>query len=119
MSINTQVHTNTNISSKQYIVIYKLFSSYGGKSTGTLSSLRYAKFMEFVSTSMQLLPENLPPTERALTFHAYRVHLQVSQWKALSLSLSLSPSLCLDCLNPLAWGWFQKDGIIAPVMTDK
>ena len=59
---------------------------------------------------MQLLPENLPPTERALTFHAYRVHLQVSQWKALSLSL--------DCLNPLEWG-FQKDGIIAPVMTDQ
>ena len=61
--------------------------------------------MESVSTSMQLLPENLPPTERALTFHAYRVHLQVAQWKALSL----------DCLNPLEWGWFQKDGIIAPV----
>ena len=75
----------------------------------TLSSLRYAKFMEFVSTSMQLLPETLPPTERALTFHAYRVHLQVSQRKALSY----------DCLNPLQWVWFQKDGIIAPVMTDQ
>ena len=65
--------------------------------------------MEFVSASMQLLPENLQPNERALTFHTYRVHLQLSQWKDLSL----------DCLNPLEWGWLQKDEIIAPVMTDQ
>lgn len=65
--------------------------------------------MESVSTSMRLLPENLPPTERAVVFHAYRVHLQVAQWKALSL----------DCLNPLEWGWLQKDGIITPVLTDQ
>ena len=28
-------------------------------------------------------------------------------------------SLSLDFLNPLERGWFQKDGIIAPVMTDQ
>jgi hypothetical protein len=65
--------------------------------------------MESVATSMHLQPENLPPTEQALMFHAYRVHVQVAQWKALSL----------DCLNPLEWGWTQKDGIMTPVMTDR
>lgn len=65
--------------------------------------------MESISTSMNLHPENLPPTERALIFHAYRVHAQVAQWKSLSL----------DCLNPLEWGWSLKDGMMTPVMTDQ
>ena len=83
--------------------------SYRGKSTDTLSSLRYATFMESVATSMHLKPENLPPTAHAPMFHAYRVHVQVAQWKALSL----------DCLNPLEYGWTQKDGIMTPAMTDQ
>ena len=64
--------------------------------------------MESVSTCMHLQPESLPPTEHALMFHAYRVHLQVAQWKTLSL----------NCLNPLEWGWSLKDGTMTPVMTD-
>ena len=65
--------------------------------------------MELVSTSMRLDPECLPPTERAMTFHAYRVHLQVAQWKTLDL----------DCLNPLKWGWYLKNRIMTPEKTDQ
>ena len=64
--------------------------------------------MESVSTCMHLQPESLPPTEQALMFHAYRVHLQVAQWKTLSLY----------CLNPLEWGWSMKDRTLTPEMTD-
>ena len=33
-----------------------------------------------------LNPENIPPTEDSETQHAYRVYLQVNQWKTLSNS---------------------------------
>ena len=82
--------------------------SYGGKSDDNLTSLRYAKFMEAVTTSLSLNPENLHPTERAIFFHVLRVHLQIAQWKLLDVS----------CLNPLEWGWKTTDPGLEPVKTD-
>ncbi len=51
---------------------------YGGKKSDSLNSLRYAKFMEMVTSSKSPLdPQKLPPTERAAYFHSLRVHLQI------------------------------------------
>ena len=51
---------------------------YGGKSCDTLSKLRYVNFMKMASTANKLLPEKLPPSERAAIHHSWRVYLQVS-----------------------------------------
>ena len=61
-----------------------------------------------MTSSNVILPENLPPTERATHYHALRVHLQVAQWKNLSLT----------CLDPKEWGWKEKNGVMEPVKTD-
>ena len=61
-----------------------------------------------VASSNVVNPDNLPPTERAAHFHALRVHLQVTQWKNLSLT----------CLNPKDWGWKEKNGVMIPTKTD-
>ena len=51
---------------------------YGGKAAVSLNSLRYAKYMEMVSTSKRAVdPQKPPPTERAAYFHSLRVYLQV------------------------------------------
>ena len=60
----------------------------------TLTALRHWKYIKMVISSNIVNPENLPPTERAAYFHALRVHLQVAQWKTLSLI----------CLEPKDWG---------------
>ena len=64
--------------------------------------------MEAVPTSLFLKHENLPPTERAIFFHALRVHLQVAQWKLMNV----------NCLNPLEWGRKTIDAGLEPVKTD-
>ncbi len=56
---------------------------FGGKREDSLNFLRYAKFLEMVSTSKAIDPQKLPPTERAAYFHSLRVHLQVVLWKEL------------------------------------
>ena len=61
-----------------------------------------------VTSSNVIQPENLPRTERATHYHALRVHLQVAQWKNLSLK----------CLDPKEWGWKEKNGVMEPVKTD-
>ena len=57
--------------------MHTLFSSYGGKKFDSLASIRYTKYIEMVTTSNVVEPDNLPPTERARYYHALRVHLQV------------------------------------------
>ena len=58
---------------------------YGGKQQDSLNGLRYAKFMEMVSSSKTSIdPQKLPPTERTAYFHYLRVHLQVIIWSNLS-----------------------------------
>ena len=73
-----------------------------------LVRLRQAKYMNMVTCSNVIQLENLPPTERTTHYHVLRVHLQVAQWKHLSLT----------CLDPKEWGWKQKIGVMEPVKTD-
>ena len=82
---------------------------YGGKQSDSLNNLRYAKFMEIVSSSKATLdPQKLPPTERAAFFHSLRVHLQVIPWKKLTNS----------DMDPKQWGWKLEGTVLVPVMTD-
>ena len=78
-----------------------------GKET-THSSLRHARFQQMVSENSKFQPESLPPTERAIVFHSFRVHLQTCIWKYLDL----------HCLDPLHWGWKMVDGKLLPIKTD-
>ena len=64
--------------------------------------------MNVMTPSSVIQPENLPPTERAKHYHTLRVHLQVAQWKDLSLT----------CLDPKEWGWKEKNVVMEPVKTD-
>ena len=82
--------------------------SYNGKVRDTSSSLRYARFMEAITTCSSLEPYILPPTERAIYYHSLRVHLQIILWKTLDI----------HCLNPSKWGWYQQDGVLKPVKID-
>ena len=66
-----------------------LYLSYGGKGHETLGRSCHAKYMDMVTSSNAIQPENLPPTESATHYHTSRVHLQVAKWKNLSLT-------CLD-----------------------
>jgi len=43
--------------------------------------------MQKIPTS-PVLPEKMPPTERAAFYHSLRVHLQVMQWTALNTSIT-------------------------------
>ena len=75
----------------------------------SLNGLRYAKYMEMVSTSKKSIdPQKLPPTERAAYFHSLRVHLQVILWFKLTN----------NDLDPMQWGWKLADTVLTPVLTD-
>ena len=53
---------------------------YGGTKTDTLTSLRYARYMTMMAKSNKVMPQRLPPTERATHYHSLRVHFQVGRW---------------------------------------
>ena len=57
----------------------------------------------------EILPEKLPPTERAAHYHSLRVHLQIIVW------LTFGNTNLEDSLE---WGWKLEDSILCPVMTD-
>jgi len=84
---------------KQYcfilILIFIKILRYGGETDGNLGKLRYHKFLENSTSKKAHDPASLPPTEDAAKYHAFRVHLQVSQWKNLST----------EVLDPTEWGW--------------
>ena len=80
---------------------------FGGKQSDSLNSLRYAKYMEMVTSAKTIDPQKLPPTARAAHFHSLRVHLQVIHWKELN-----------DLLDPLQWGWKLEGFKLQPIMTD-
>ena len=68
--------TKTDVVRAGTTVFYRM---YGGEPGVTLDTLRYLKYMEYITTSMvQLQPERLPPTERVAYFHILRVHLEIS-----------------------------------------
>ena len=77
---------------------------YGGKQTDSLNTLRYAKFMEMTSCRRAQEPERLPPTERAVFFHSFRVHHQVIVWIKLSN----------NDLDPKQWGWKLEGKVLIP-----
>ena len=85
-----------------------LYLSYGGKGHETLGRSCHAKYMDMVTSSNAVQPENLPPTESATHYHTSRVHLQVTKWKNLSLT----------CLDPKEWEWKEKNGVMEPAKTD-
>ena len=60
------------------------------------------------TSTTTIKPQSLPATERAVYFHALRVHLQVNGWK----------SLMNVALQPTEWGWTLRCGNFEPVMTD-
>lgn len=74
-----------------------MLSIFNGKSE-TLTAVRYAEWHMMVLGKKKLKSESLPPTVRAVYFHALRVHLQVCQWATLNLT----------CLNPTEWGGSRK-----------
>ena len=49
-----------------------------------------------------LQPERLPPTENAIKYHSYRVHLQVLKWMGVDL-------------DELKLGWRKENEILVPV----
>ena len=58
------------------------------------------------SSKKGVLPERLPPTEDAIKYHSFRVHLQILQW--------------LDAqVDPTEWGWRNEGDVLVPIMTDK
>ena len=78
---------------------------YGGK----ISPLRYARYMKMASCSSTLMPEKLPPSERAAWFHALRAYYQVQEWNSL-MGMNL---------NLLDWGWKVDGDKLMPIMTDE
>jgi len=80
---------------------------YGGQMSDNLNRLRFAKYMQKIPTS-QVLPEKLPPTERAALYHSLRVHLQVMQWTTLNTSVT-------EATN---WGWKLEGKTLVPIPTD-
>ena len=73
-----------------------------------MARLRHAKYIDMVTSRNVIQPKNLPPAERATHYHALRVHLQVAQWKNLSLT----------CLDPDKRGWKENNEVMKPVKTD-
>ena len=61
------------------------------------------------SATKAIEPQSLPPTEIAAYFHSLLVHLQVMQWKELSLT----------CLEPTEWGWKLEQDHLMPIPTDQ
>ena len=83
------------------------YFSFGGKNSDTLASLRYATFTQAASACVVLEPGTLPPTERAMYFHSFRLHLQVCQWKYLNL----------HCLKLEEWWSTFVDKVLKPFKT--
>ena len=50
---------------------------YGGTTTYTLTSLRYARDMAMVAKSNKIVPQWLPPTERLTHYHRLHVYPQL------------------------------------------
>ena len=57
---------------------------YEANAQDTLTSLRYARYMQMVAKGSAIEPQRLPPTERAAYFHSLHVHLQVGRWRTIN-----------------------------------
>ena len=70
--------------------------------------MHYHKFPENSASKKAHDPVSLPPTEDTAKYHAFRVHLQVSQWKNLST----------DVLDPAEWRWKCVGDNLRPIKCD-
>jgi hypothetical protein len=83
---------------------------YDGKTTDNLNTMRFNAYSRMVTSSLgQLMPQKLPPTERAAYYHVLRCHYQAVVWARLSY----------EGIDPLRWGSKLKGGKLEPVMTDQ
>ena len=74
----------------------------------SLGKIRYQKYID-MSCRGNILPEKLPPTERASCFHGLRVFYQIMQWRCIDEEVKL---------NLLEWGWKKSGSSITPITTD-
>lgn len=80
-------------------------SLYNGKKDETLNKLRYRKFVEKNRRGTSTVTSKaLPPTEAAAKFHYLRVFYQIQIWLQ-------------NKLNPLNFGWVERNSILRPVST--
>lgn len=99
---NRQDSTHSEVIEAAKSVVCAMYSSKHGTTT---TNLRYDCFMEGVRHgNSELRLANLPPTETALKYHAYRVYYQVQQWYG-------------NDLNPEIWGWKKTKNMLMPIMT--
>ena len=82
---------------------------YGEKNSGSLTYLRYIKYIKMASFAANVKPESLPPTERAAMFHIYRVCFQLHEWNTLMEST----------LDPNNWGWRLEGASLVTFMTNQ
>ena len=88
-------------------MMIKIFS---GKERDSLTKLRHAKWEESIMVASEIDRAKLPPSERAVYFHSFRVHLEMK--RALVLDI--------DCgINPCDWGWKRIEQVLRTIMTDK
>lgn len=81
-------------------------SLYNGKSNETMKNLRYRKFVEKSKQCTSAIQcKMLPPTESAAKYHILRVFYQVQAWLQ-------------NKLNPLNFGWVERNSILRPVATN-
>ncbi|CAJ1078045.1 uncharacterized protein LOC117824494 [Xyrichtys novacula] len=72
---------------------------FGGKSTNSLSSLRYNLFRKRIITDKSFItPEHLPSTESSTKYHCQRVYLQIMVWIGKE-----------GDINTGGWGWKLVD----------
>ena len=86
---------------------------YGRKKCEKLNSLRRSmQYMNMCSAiKSKVVPERLPPTNRAAYFHCLCVHLQILQWESLSTE---------DCgINATDWGWGLQGNNLIKTVTDR
>lgn len=83
-----------------------IVSMYNGKANEALNQLRYRKFIEKTQKgAANVSCKSLPPTEAAAKFHSLRVFYTIQEWMG-------------NKLNPLNYGWTERNCILRPVVTN-
>ena len=102
IAINQSSQQITELASDAMVTLF------GGKCSDSLSIMRSDIFRKKVATSStHVTPEKLPPTKSAAEYHGRRVYYQIMTWMSTS-----------KFMNPIDWGWTQKDEKLIPIMTD-
>ena len=86
-----------------------MIALFNGDQKDSLASIRYNMLCKKVARAkMFVMPERLPPTASACSFHSLRTNYQVMEWMG-----------CSDEMTPSEWGWKIEGDKLVPVMTDK